>query len=87
MKLIGASTLQRDELDGLLAYFREGGPANMRGLVGRLATLAGYEKPAAEPAPVSKAGFYLPGKGIVDLADIRLSAPETAPVVPLPPRR
>ena len=82
-RLVEASTLSRGDLDGLLAYFREGGPANMRGLVDRLATLAGYEKPAAEPAPVPKAGFYLPGKGIVDLADIRRSAPETAPVVPL----
>jgi cobaltochelatase CobN len=82
-RLIEASTLSRSELDGLLAYFREGGPANMRELVGRLATLAGYEKPAAEPAPVPKAGFYLSGKGIVDLADILRSAPETAPIVPL----
>ncbi|MCV3242612.1 cobaltochelatase subunit CobN [Mesorhizobium sp. ZC-5] len=82
-RLIEASTLSRDELDGLLAYFREGGPANMRELVGRLATLAGYEKPAAEPAPVPKAGFYLPGKGIVDLADIRQVAVGDAPVVPL----
>jgi cobaltochelatase CobN len=82
-RLIEASTLSHGELDGLLAYFREGGPANMRELVGRLATLAGHEMPAAEPAPVPKAGFYLPGKGIVDLADTRRSAPEAAPVVPL----
>ncbi len=32
-RLIEASTLSRGELDGLLAYFREGGPANMSGLV------------------------------------------------------
>ncbi len=56
-RLIEASTLSRPELEGLLAYFREGGPANMRGLVGRLATLAGHEAPTAEPAPVPKAGI------------------------------
>ena len=36
-RLIECSTLPRAELDGLLDYFREGGPANMRALVRRLA--------------------------------------------------
>jgi cobaltochelatase CobN len=82
-RLIEASTLPRDELDGLLAYFREGGPANMQALVGRLARLAGHEVGAAEPAPLPKAGYYLPGKGIVDLAAIRLNCPENAAAVPV----
>ncbi len=82
-RLIAASTLPRDELDGLLAYFREGGPANMQALIGRLARLAGHEAALAEPAPVPKAGYYLPGKGIVDLADIQLICSENAAVVPV----
>ncbi|MET0941683.1 MAG: cobaltochelatase subunit CobN, partial [Mesorhizobium sp.] len=45
-RLVEASTVPRQELDGLLAYFREGGPANMRALVGRLAQLAGQEAQA-----------------------------------------
>ncbi|TGW06385.1 cobaltochelatase subunit CobN, partial [Mesorhizobium sp. M2D.F.Ca.ET.145.01.1.1] len=39
LRLIEASTLPRAELDGLLGYFREGGPANMSALVRRLAGL------------------------------------------------
>jgi hypothetical protein len=53
LRLIECSTLPRAELDALLAYFREGGPENMRSLVRRLAGL-----PAAEAVPVPKAGFY-----------------------------
>jgi len=41
LRLIEASTLPREELAHLLDYFREGGPANMKGLVHRLAKLAG----------------------------------------------
>ncbi len=82
-RLIENSTLPRDELDGLLAYFREGGPSNMGALVGRLAQLAGYEARTARPAPVPKAGFYLPGSGMVDLAEIMRACPAGAAVVPL----
>jgi cobaltochelatase CobN len=82
-RLIEASTLPRGELDGLLAYFREGGLANMRALVSRLAQLAGREASVVGPAPVPKAGYYLPGKGIVDLADVRLACAQAAAVVPI----
>ena len=58
VRLIECSTLPRDELDGLLDYFREGGPDNMTALVARLAALAGTEAPAAAPVEVPKAGFY-----------------------------
>ncbi|MGT2465663.1 hypothetical protein ACVOMV_11480 [Mesorhizobium atlanticum] len=43
-RLIEASTLPRAELDALLGYFREGGPANMAALVQRLAKLAGLRR-------------------------------------------
>ena len=66
LRLIEASTLPRAELDALLGYFREGGPENMKALVARLAGLAGGNSAAAAPVAVPKAGFYDPGRGIVD---------------------
>ncbi|MET3523435.1 cobaltochelatase subunit CobN [Mesorhizobium abyssinicae] len=67
LRLIEASTLPRAELDGLLGYFREGGPANMTALVKRLARLAGSDEAVAEPVGVPKAGYYQPGHGVVPL--------------------
>ncbi|UVK36361.1 cobaltochelatase subunit CobN [Mesorhizobium sp. AR10] len=67
LRLIEGSTLPRDELDGLLDYFREGGPANMTALVARLAGLAGQNAVVAEPVSVPKAGYYEPGRGVVPL--------------------
>ncbi|MER9859606.1 cobaltochelatase subunit CobN [Mesorhizobium sp. M0185] len=66
LRLIEGSTLPREELDGLLGYFREGGPANMTALVQRLASLAGSGAAVAEPVSVPKAGFYEPGLGVVE---------------------
>ncbi|RJT41884.1 cobaltochelatase subunit CobN [Mesorhizobium waimense] len=66
LRLIEASTLPRAELDALLGYFREGGPANMAVLVQRLARLAGANADVVEPVAVPKAGFYEPGRGVVD---------------------
>ncbi|TGS16887.1 cobaltochelatase subunit CobN [Mesorhizobium sp. M2E.F.Ca.ET.209.01.1.1] len=65
-RLIEASTLPRAELDALLGYFREGGPANMAALVQRLARLAGSDAAVAEAVSVPKAGFYQPGLGVVE---------------------
>ncbi|HEY4193887.1 MAG TPA: cobaltochelatase subunit CobN, partial [Mesorhizobium sp.] len=66
LRLIEASTLPRAELDGLLDYFREGGPANMSALVHHLARLAGRDTTVAEPVSVPKAGYYEPGVGVVE---------------------
>ncbi|MER8368524.1 cobaltochelatase subunit CobN [Mesorhizobium sp. M1378] len=66
LRLIEGSTLPREELDGLLGYFREGGPANMTALVQRLASLAGSGVAVAEPVSVPKAGFYEPGLGVAE---------------------
>ncbi|MER9631521.1 cobaltochelatase subunit CobN [Mesorhizobium sp. M0296] len=66
LRLIDGSTLPREELDALLGYFREGGPANMTALVQRLASLAGSGAAVAEPVSVPKAGFYEPGLGVVE---------------------
>ncbi|MEP9396176.1 cobaltochelatase subunit CobN [Mesorhizobium sp. KR2-14] len=65
-RLIECSTLPREKLDLLLAYFREGGPDNMRALMHQLAGLAGGQGAAAEPVAVPKAGFYEPGRGVVE---------------------
>ncbi|MBN9222433.1 MAG: cobaltochelatase subunit CobN, partial [Mesorhizobium sp.] len=70
LRLIEASTLPREELDGLLDYFREGGPANMSALVRKLARLAGQDADIAEPVSVPKAGFYEPGRGVVERPDL-----------------
>ncbi|QPC86647.1 cobaltochelatase subunit CobN [Mesorhizobium sp. NBSH29] len=82
-RLIEASTLPRATLDELLAYFREGGSANMQGLLGRLGALAGHESLAVQPASVPKAGFYLPGRGIATVGDMRATLTPGAPIVPL----
>ncbi|MBO6902352.1 MAG: cobaltochelatase subunit CobN [Rhizobiaceae bacterium] len=65
-RLNAASTIPKDELDRLLAFFREGGPDNMAGLARRLSALAGGVADAPEAKPVPKAGYYLPGRGVVD---------------------
>ncbi|UVK52219.1 cobaltochelatase subunit CobN [Mesorhizobium sp. AR02] len=67
LRLIEASTLPREELDSLLGYFREGGPANMNALVQRLASLAGQDTVVAGPIAVPKSGYYEPGRGVVPL--------------------
>ncbi|MCA0032667.1 cobaltochelatase subunit CobN, partial [Mesorhizobium sp. B263B2A] len=67
LRLIEASTLPREELDSLLGYFREGGPANMSALVRRLAGLAGQDVTTVEPVEVPKAGYYEPSRGVVPL--------------------
>ena len=84
LRLIECSTLPRAELDALLDYFREGGPANMRALVQRLAGLAGAERPAAEaPVEVPKAGFYDPERGVVERSAHPCTEGKTAPIVPI----
>ncbi|MGX7873389.1 hypothetical protein ACVDG5_011970 [Mesorhizobium sp. ORM6] len=65
LRLIEASTLPREELDGLLGYFREGGPANMAALMQRLARLSGSQADIVEPVSVPKAGYYEPNRGVV----------------------
>jgi len=67
LRLIEASTLPRQELDALLGYFREGGPANMSALVQRVARLAGSQADIVEPVAVPKAGYYEPNRGVVPL--------------------
>ena len=65
MRLEAASTLPPDELAALLQYFREGGRANMRALLDRLARYAGCDVVLREPKTVPRLAGYLPGEGAV----------------------
>jgi cobaltochelatase CobN len=76
VRLEAASTLSADELVILLRYFREGGRANMRALLRRLAGHAGRDVDLHEPAAVARLAGYLPGEGAVTLD--RLVASVTA---------
>ncbi|QKC83200.1 cobaltochelatase subunit CobN [Mesorhizobium sp. NZP2077] len=76
LRLIEASTLPREELDSLLGYFREGGPANMSALVRRLGRLAGAEAAVTEPVSVPKAGYYEPNRGGVHLPLVGRARPQ-----------
>ena len=80
-RLDEASTLAPGELAALLAYFREGGQENLRALLRRLATYAGYSFPAQEPRALPRMGGYLPGTGAVSLD--QLCAASGRAVVPI----
>ncbi|MEO8668187.1 MAG: cobaltochelatase subunit CobN, partial [Bauldia sp.] len=82
-RLAALSTVPPADRVALLECFRQGGPANMRLVVRRMARLAGRDV-AIEPArPLAKAGFYLPGHGVVSLERIAESVEAGAPVVPI----
>ncbi|GLK86781.1 cobaltochelatase subunit CobN [Ancylobacter defluvii] len=57
-RLAEASTLAADELAALLAYFRAGGPDNMRALLAALARHVGRVVEVPAPVPLPLAGFY-----------------------------
>ena len=80
-RLDEASTLAPGELAALLAYFREAGRENLRALLRRLATYAGYSFPAQEPRALPRMGGYLPCTGAVSLD--QLCAASGRAVVPI----
>jgi cobaltochelatase CobN len=82
-RLAEASTLPANELADLLAYFREGGPANLRALLRRLAQHAGANLHAPKPRPVARLAAYLPGQGAVELDRLIATLPNARPVVPI----
>ncbi|TKT76699.1 cobaltochelatase subunit CobN [Aquamicrobium sp. LC103] len=82
-RLAALSTLPREELERLLAFFREGGPENMAGLLQRLATHAGGGGEPGEARALPQAGFHDPNGGVVDLDAIAAAIPTGAPVVPI----
>ncbi|WP_265517213.1 cobaltochelatase subunit CobN [Nitratireductor luteus] len=82
-RLAERSTVSAEERAALLAYFREGGPGNMRALARRLAYLAGRGIEAPAPVPLAKAGFYAPDRGIVPLDFFTARLDEARALVPI----
>src|SRR5580704_7777784 len=82
-RLAAASTLSPDELDTLLAFFREGGRENLRALLRRLAHHAGTALACPQPVPVPRMAGYLPREGAVDLDRLAATLAPDAPVVPI----
>jgi cobaltochelatase CobN len=82
-RLDAASSLPPDELHALLRYFREGGLANMRALLRRLARHAGHELPTHEPAAVPRLAGYLPGEGALPLERLIQTLAPNSPIVPI----
>ncbi len=80
-RLPALSTLPPDECNTLLAYFREGGPDNMRALLRRLAGHAGTPLPAPPPRPMPRAAGWLPAEGPVPIDRLAASLPPGRPVV------
>jgi cobaltochelatase CobN len=80
-RLAEASTVPPDELAALLRYFREGGLANLRALLGRLARHSGERFELCEPQPVPRCAGYLPDVGAIDLDRLVASLPARRPVV------
>jgi cobaltochelatase CobN len=82
-RLDAASSLPPDELHALLRYFREGGLANMRALLRRLARHAGHMLPTHEPAAVPRLAGYLPGEGAVPFERLMQTFTPNSPIVPI----
>jgi cobaltochelatase CobN len=82
-RLAEASTLPERELRALLQFFREGGRENLRALLRRVASHAGFRLEAPEPRPVPRTAGYLPGEGAVDLDRLAARLPAGQPVVPI----
>jgi len=82
-RLAELSNVARPELDCLLAFFREGGPQNMRALLRRLARHAGADVETPQPQSLPRNAGYLPGVGAVDLDRLIASLSGGRPVVPI----
>jgi cobaltochelatase CobN len=75
------ATLPADECAALLGYFREGGQANLRALLRRLAGHAGVALDASPPRRVPRAGAWWPGEGEVALSRLMDAARPVVPVL------
>jgi len=69
-RLTEASTLPAAELAVLLAYFREGGEANLRALLRRLAVHADVALDAPAPQPLPRLAAYWPGVGAIGVQEL-----------------
>jgi len=88
-RLAEASTLSAAELTALLAYFRQGGEANLRALLRRLAAHAGVALDAPAPQPLPRLAAYRPGIGAIGVERLitTLSAVKARPGLVTSPRK
>ena len=82
-RLDQASTLSPDELQALLAFFREGGRENMRAVLRYLARHAGMTLETPAPQAVPRMAAYLPGQGVITLDRLQTTLASGNPVVPI----
>jgi cobaltochelatase CobN len=82
-RLDEASTLLPDELDALLAFFREGGRENLQALLRRLAFHAGLDLALPEPQALPRMCAYVPGEGAVTLDQLAAGLVPGRAVVPI----
>jgi cobaltochelatase CobN len=80
-RLAALSTAPAIDRSALLECFREGGLDNMRAALRRMARLAGRQIDAEPVRPVGRAGFYLPGEGIVPFETVAQRAEGASPAV------
>jgi cobaltochelatase CobN len=69
-RLAEASTLPAEDVAELLRYFREGGEANMRALLRKLAGHAGVALEAPAPKPLPQRAAYWPGVGALGVEEL-----------------
>lgn len=81
--LFTLGTISAGEQASLLAYWRAGGPANLRALLRRMAGYAGMNLPVAPPVKLPLAGAWLPAEGPVPLCGMQAALAEGRPVVPI----
>ncbi|MDR6951618.1 cobaltochelatase CobN [Ancylobacter sp. 3268] len=79
-RLAAASTLAADELAALLAYFRAGGPDNMRALLAALARHIGRPIEVPAPVPLPLVGFYV-SRAVAGGMDSQSRAPSSSPLL------
>ncbi|MFP6733595.1 MAG: cobaltochelatase subunit CobN [Rhodospirillales bacterium] len=79
-ELTGPSTLPTEACHRLWQYCAHGGAANARNFLKYCAHLLGRDNDWREPAPLVRAGFYLPGVDLPDLDRVRANWIDGAPV-------
>ena len=83
-RLAALSTIPPADYDAVLKCFRDGGPDNLAIALRRMAKLAGADvADTAAAKPVAKAGYYAPGRGVVDVSHYQDLAKAGQAVAPL----
>ena len=81
--LAGLSSLPADEVHRLWQFLVHGGEANAAGFLAAAARRLGYAVEGTEPAPILRAGVFVPGTAHGTLADWRRRWADGAPVAAL----